>query len=75
LSCGVINICRINNDFGEFEDSGHDMIWQETDKFDDIMVNTILPETIPHSARRCEFVEEGSTFVSWDGKVKGTRPL
>ncbi len=28
-----------------FEDSGHDMIWQETDKFHDIMVNTILPET------------------------------
>lgn len=28
-----------------FEDSGHDMIWQETDKFHAIMVNTILPET------------------------------
>ncbi len=28
-----------------FEDSGHGMIWQETGKFHDIMVNTILPET------------------------------
>lgn len=28
-----------------FEDSGHDMIWQETDKFHDIMVNKVLPET------------------------------
>jgi pimeloyl-ACP methyl ester carboxylesterase len=28
-----------------FEDSGHGMIWQETDKFHDIMVNTVLPET------------------------------
>ena len=28
-----------------FEDSGHGMIWQETDKFHDIMINTVLPET------------------------------
>lgn len=28
-----------------------------------------LPEIIPKSARRCEFVEEGSIFVSWDGNV------
>ena len=30
-----------------FEDSGHGMIWQETDKFHDIMINTVLPETYP----------------------------
>jgi proline iminopeptidase len=29
-----------------FEDSGHDMIFQETDKFHDLMINTILPETL-----------------------------
>jgi putative metalloenzyme radical SAM/SPASM domain maturase len=28
-----------------------------------------LPETVPRSSRRCEFVEEGSAFVSWDGNV------
>jgi pimeloyl-ACP methyl ester carboxylesterase len=28
-----------------FEDSGHGMIWEEAEKFHDIMVNTILPET------------------------------
>ncbi len=28
-----------------------------------------LPEAVPRSARRCEFVEEGSLFVSWDGNV------
>ena len=28
-----------------------------------------LPEIIPKSARRCEFVEEGSIFVSWDGNI------
>ncbi len=28
-----------------------------------------LPELIPKSARRCEFVEDGSAFISWDGKV------
>jgi pimeloyl-ACP methyl ester carboxylesterase len=28
-----------------FEDSGHSMIWQEIDRFHDIMVNTVLPET------------------------------
>ncbi|GAB4263741.1 MAG: radical SAM/SPASM family putative metalloenzyme maturase [Deferrisomatales bacterium] len=28
-----------------------------------------LPEVIPHGDRRCDFVEEGSVFVSWDGKV------
>jgi pimeloyl-ACP methyl ester carboxylesterase len=28
-----------------FEDSGHGMIWQEQDKFHDIMFNAILPET------------------------------
>jgi putative metalloenzyme radical SAM/SPASM domain maturase len=28
-----------------------------------------LPEAVPRSARRCEFVEEGSLFVSWDGDV------
>ncbi|TAL36689.1 MAG: radical SAM/SPASM family putative metalloenzyme maturase [Spirochaetes bacterium] len=32
-------------------------------------IELTLPETVPHSARRCDFVEEGSVFVSWDGKV------
>ncbi len=29
-----------------FEDSGHDMIFQETDKFHDLMINTVLPDTL-----------------------------
>jgi pimeloyl-ACP methyl ester carboxylesterase len=28
-----------------FEDSGHGMIWEETEKYHDIMINTIVPET------------------------------
>jgi len=28
-----------------------------------------LPEAIPRSVRTCEFVEEGGTFVSWDGNI------
>jgi len=28
-----------------FEDSGHGMIWQESEKFHDIMINTVVPET------------------------------
>lgn len=28
-----------------------------------------LPEMIPRAARRCDFVEEGSAFVSWEGLV------
>jgi putative metalloenzyme radical SAM/SPASM domain maturase len=28
-----------------------------------------LPGVIPRSARRCEFVEEGSVFLSWEGNV------
>ena len=28
-----------------FEDSGHGMIWEEPEKFHDIMVDTVLPET------------------------------
>ena len=28
-----------------------------------------LPEVVPHGDRRCDFVEDGGTFVSWDGKV------
>lgn len=28
-----------------FEDSGHDMLFQETQKFHDLMINTVLPET------------------------------
>jgi proline iminopeptidase len=28
-----------------FEDSGHGMIWEEADKFHDLMVNTVLAET------------------------------
>ncbi|HEY6008019.1 MAG TPA: radical SAM/SPASM family putative metalloenzyme maturase [Geobacteraceae bacterium] len=28
-----------------------------------------LPEAAPQARRRCAFVEEGSAFVSWDGKV------
>ncbi len=28
-----------------FEDSGHGMIWEEADKFHDILVNTVLPDT------------------------------
>ncbi len=32
-------------------------------------IELTLPGTAPRSARRCDFVEEGSAFVSWDGKV------
>lgn len=28
-----------------------------------------LPEAVPRSERTCEFVEEGGTFISWDGNV------
>lgn len=28
-----------------FEDSGHGMIWEEAEKYHDIMINTVLPET------------------------------
>jgi len=28
-----------------FEDSGHGMIWEEPEKFHDIMINTVVPET------------------------------
>lgn len=28
-----------------FEDSGHGMIWEEADKYHDILINTVLPET------------------------------
>ena len=29
----------------------------------------LLPEAAPRERRRCDFVEEGSAFVSWDGNV------
>lgn len=32
-------------------------------------IELTLPGTVPRSDRRCDFVEEGSAFVSWDGKV------
>jgi MoaA/NifB/PqqE/SkfB family radical SAM enzyme len=32
-------------------------------------IDITLPEIIPRSVRRCDFVEEGSAFVSWDGSV------
>lgn len=28
-----------------------------------------LPEVVPRGERRCDFVEDGGAFVSWDGKV------
>jgi len=28
-----------------------------------------LPRTVPTQVRNCDFVEEGSAFVSWDGKL------
>jgi putative metalloenzyme radical SAM/SPASM domain maturase len=28
-----------------------------------------LPATVPAPERRCEFVEEGSAFISWDGDI------
>jgi MoaA/NifB/PqqE/SkfB family radical SAM enzyme len=28
-----------------------------------------LPATAPNSSRRCDFIEEGSAFVSWNGNV------
>ena len=28
-----------------------------------------LPEVVPAGERKCEFVEDGGAFVSWDGKV------
>lgn len=28
-----------------------------------------LPEVVPRGDRRCDFVEEGGAFVSWDGRV------
>jgi putative metalloenzyme radical SAM/SPASM domain maturase len=32
-------------------------------------ISVALPEMAPKNNRRCEFVESGSAFVSWDGKV------
>jgi putative metalloenzyme radical SAM/SPASM domain maturase len=32
-------------------------------------VDLRLPEVVPHGDRRCDFVEEGGAFVSWDGRV------
>ena len=32
-------------------------------------VDLQLPKTVPTQVRRCEFVEEGSAFVSWDGDL------
>jgi putative metalloenzyme radical SAM/SPASM domain maturase len=32
-------------------------------------IELTLPGTVPKNLRRCDFVEEGSAFVSWDGKV------
>jgi putative metalloenzyme radical SAM/SPASM domain maturase len=32
-------------------------------------VDLQLPRTVPTQVRRCEFVEEGSAFVSWDGDL------
>jgi putative metalloenzyme radical SAM/SPASM domain maturase len=32
-------------------------------------VDLRLPAAVPTQVRRCEFVEEGSAFVSWDGEV------
>ena len=35
----------------------------------DLGVELRLPSTVPTQVRRCEFVEEGSAFVSWDGAL------
>jgi putative metalloenzyme radical SAM/SPASM domain maturase len=35
----------------------------------DLGVELRLPTTVPTQVRRCEFVEEGSAFVSWDGDL------
>ena len=32
-------------------------------------VDLQLPRTVPTQVRRCDFVEEGSAFVSWDGDL------
>ncbi len=32
-------------------------------------INLTLPETAPSNTRKCEFVETGGAFVSWDGDV------
>jgi len=32
-------------------------------------ISVTLPEAAPKNNRRCEFVESGSAFVSWDGKI------
>lgn len=32
-------------------------------------ISVTLPEVAPKNKRRCEFVEAGSAFVSWDGEV------
>lgn len=35
----------------------------------DLGVDLRLPTTVPTQVRRCEFVEEGSAFISWDGRA------
>ena len=32
-------------------------------------IEIVLPEMAPKNNRRCEFVENGSAFISWDGNV------
>jgi putative metalloenzyme radical SAM/SPASM domain maturase len=36
---------------------------------DELGIELRLPTTVPTAGRRCEFVEEGSAFVSWDGNL------
>ncbi len=35
----------------------------------EVGIELSLPEVVPRGDRRCDFVEEGSAFVSWDGRV------
>jgi putative metalloenzyme radical SAM/SPASM domain maturase len=58
LACDGAMLERVSESFAEAEEIARGA-----------GVDLRLPATVPTHARRCEFVEGGGSFVSWDGRV------
>jgi putative metalloenzyme radical SAM/SPASM domain maturase len=58
LKCDQVMLGRVRNAFAEAEEIAHTC-----------GIELQLPAQVPARTRRCDFIEGGSAFVSWDGKV------
>ena len=65
----TLNLAKLMNPPDTWMASVHDVFEEALAIAQDLGLDLILPSCQPDHVRQCSFIEEGSVFVNWDGKV------